>query len=386
MHVGLITACYEPVINGVTRMVSLYRSYLEKIGHRVTIFTLGQPSTKEETQGIYRSPGIPLGNTGYFLSLRYSSQAQTKVKKLDIIHCHHLLMGLELAYRYGRCPIIFTNHTRYDLYIKAYANMPGAATRLIMDFAWPRLTRYSDAVVVPAEATRNILRNHGVEDPIRVIPNGIELSKFSSPKRVLKKRDLGLSREAILMIYVGRMSSEKNLPSLLTEFSFASKIIRRLHLALVGSGPMMNKLRQNIQRLGLNDHVHLLGEVNNDHLPAYLAAADYFVTASTSEAHPLSLIEAMASGLPIVAISSPGTMEIVTDGLTGFLAEERSHDLADKMIILAANSSLRSEYSNNSFIASKNYDIRLTISRTMSLYQELLAARMSADSNSISKN
>ena len=373
MHVGLITACYEPVINGVTRMVSLYRSGLEELGHRVTIFTLGRTSTFDEAQGIYISPGIPLGNTGYFLSPRYTSQAQSELRKLDIIHCHHLIMGLEFAHRYGRCPIVFTNHTRYDLYIKAYAKIPDSATNIIMDFVWPKLTRYCDTVVVPAEATRNIIRNFGVEEPIRVIPNGIELPQFYSPKKVLKKSDLGLSEDSILMIYVGRISAEKNISFLLTEFSFATRINRRLHLALVGSGPMTNQIRQSVQRLGLGDKVHLIGEVNNDQLPAYLAAADFFVTASTSEVHPLTLIEAMASSLPIVAVSSPGTTEIVSDDLTGLLAEERTHDLADKMIILAANSALRAKFSHNSFVASNNYDIRLTISRSLSLYEGLLA-------------
>jgi glycosyltransferase involved in cell wall biosynthesis len=282
-------------------------------------------------------------------------------------------MGLEFAHRYGQCPIVFTNHTRYDLYLKAYAKIPSAAAKHIMGFVWPKLTQYCDTVVVPAASTGTILRNFGVEGPIRVIPNGIELPKFISPLRILKKSDLGLSEDSILVINVGRISSEKNISFLLTEFSFANRINRRLHLALVGNGPMTNQIRQSVQRLGLGDNVHLIGEVKNDHLPAYLAAADFFATASTSEVHPLTLIEAMASSLPIVAVSSPGTTEIVSDELTGLLAEERAHDLADKMIILAANSSLRAKFSNNSFVASKNYDIRLTISRSLSLYEELLA-------------
>ena len=101
MRIGMVTACYKPVINGVTRMVSLYKQHLEAAGHEVTIFTLGDPDPNDES-GVVRSPGIMLGDYGYYISMRYSSEAQALLQQMDIIHCHHLFMSVEMAHRYGR--------------------------------------------------------------------------------------------------------------------------------------------------------------------------------------------------------------------------------------------------------------------------------------------
>jgi len=244
-----------------------------------------------------------------------------------------------------------------------------------MHFVWPRLARNSDVLIVPADNTRKILQDYGVSKPIRVIPNGIELSKFSSPSKVLNKEDLGLPEDAILMIFVGRMSSEKNIYFLLNEFSVASQIDRRLHLLLVGSGPLLKNLSNTIHRLGLENKIQMVGEIDNSRVPAYLNAADFFVTASTTEVHPLTLLEAMASGLPVVALSSPGTDAVVSHGITGLLAKDQSFDLADKMIIMAENASFRCVMAHNASLASKYYDIRHTISRSLSLYEEMLAEK-----------
>ncbi len=116
MKIGMVTACYKPVINGVTRMVSLYKEELEARGHEVTVFTLGEPDPAGEDENVVRSPGISVGSEGYYAAMRYTTAAQKKLSQMDIIHCHHLFMSVDLAHRYASCPIVYTNHTRYDLY------------------------------------------------------------------------------------------------------------------------------------------------------------------------------------------------------------------------------------------------------------------------------
>ncbi len=73
MRIGMVTACYKPVVNGVTRMVSLYKERLEALGHEVTVFTLGEPDPAGDEPGVIRSTAVPLGESGYYLSIRYSS-------------------------------------------------------------------------------------------------------------------------------------------------------------------------------------------------------------------------------------------------------------------------------------------------------------------------
>ena len=106
MKIGMVTACYKPVINGVTRMVALYKEALEELGHEVTVFTLGEPDPAGEDANVVRSPAIPLGKTGYYATFGYNREARERLREMDIIHCHHLLMSVEMAHRYGQCPVV----------------------------------------------------------------------------------------------------------------------------------------------------------------------------------------------------------------------------------------------------------------------------------------
>ena len=110
----MVTACYLPVVNGVTRMIDLYKKEMESGGHEVNIFTWGDSDIATDDKMVVRSPGIPIRNSGYYAGFRFTSKAQHMLADMDIVHCHHLIMSLEFANRYARSPIVFTNHTRYD--------------------------------------------------------------------------------------------------------------------------------------------------------------------------------------------------------------------------------------------------------------------------------
>ena len=92
MRIGLVTACYRPVVNGVTRILALYQKYLPLHGHEVTVFTLGQPQHNGAEPGVVRSPAIHVRG-GYYYSPRYGRAAQARLRQMDIVHCHHMLMG-----------------------------------------------------------------------------------------------------------------------------------------------------------------------------------------------------------------------------------------------------------------------------------------------------
>ena len=175
MRIGLVTACYHPVINGVTRMVSLYGRNLRALGHEVTIFTLGRAGANEDEPQVIRSPAMPFVE-GYHLSWRYSRQAQTCLQQMDIVHCHHPVMGLDLAARYSRCPIVYTNHTRYDLYGDAHLPFPPWLVRRLIGQLWPRLAALADVVVTPSANMREMLRAFGVRNRIEVIAQALAVA------------------------------------------------------------------------------------------------------------------------------------------------------------------------------------------------------------------
>ena len=375
MKIGMVTAVYKPVINGVTRMISQYKQCLDEQGHEVTIFTLGDPDPAGEEANVVRSPAIPIGDYGYQLGVRYTREARERVRLMDILHCHHLVFGVDFAHRYGRAPVVLTNHTRHDLYTSAYLPLPQGAADVLVRQVWPEYAGMADTVIAPSASVRDVMLQFGVTQPIEVIPNGVDLGLFYHPQAPRTKSDLGIPDAALLAVYTGRLADEKNLEILLQQFSLAVDIIPEMHLLLVGHGPAKDDLDFLARKLGLADRVHMIGAVEYRQMPDVLAAADFYVTASVTEVHPLALIEAMAVGLPVAASRSPGIIDIVEHGVTGFLTSDPENGLCAAIVALVINWELRSRMGENARQASRDYDINHTVARTVDLYNRLLAER-----------
>ena len=372
MHIGLVTASYLPIVNGVTRMVALYKKHFEAAGHQVTVFTLGDAEEDGNDPNIVRSPGLALSKSGYYFALRYSQKAQELLSRVDIIHCHHLIMGLEFAQRYGRSPIVYTNHTRYDLYAQSYMRFPDPIARGFLRLLWPRMTGYCDVVVAPSASAKRLLRTFGVTQTIEVIENGIELEHYRNPNSPLRKQQIGVPQSSNLLVYIGRLAGEKNLETLLYEFSLAFSEAPSLRLLFVGAGPAERKLRQLARKLRIAEQTVFVGAVPHHEIPRYLAAADIFVTASQSEVLPLTIIEAMAAGLPVLAIESPGVNDLIQTGQTGILTGNKNGDLAHGILLLTNNSDERRRLAYNAYQASRYYHIDRTVRLTIQLYKRLL--------------
>lgn len=375
MRVGMVSATYDPsVVNGAVRMVTLYKEHLESMGHEVTIFTLGEEEDSDKEARIIRSPGLRLGDYGYYLSMGYTREAQALLGQMDIVHCHHLLMSVEMAHRYANCPIVYTNHTRYDLYTGTYIPLPQPAADAIMRQVWPEFTDLADVVIAPSESVRQVMIEFGVRARTVVIENGIVLEPFLHPRHPRTKADFDLPESAQLLIYVGRLANEKHLAALLKQFAVARQLLPQLHLAILGKGPQEAELRHLAEELHVEDVVQFCGVVPYDEIPDWLAAADAFVTASTSEVHPLTVIEAMAAGKPIAAVHSPGISDSVETGVTGFLTH--SPDGLDAAIVALLSDPARTRAMGKAARqASLRYDIHRTVNETIKLYEDLLVTR-----------
>jgi glycosyltransferase involved in cell wall biosynthesis len=348
---------------------------LERAGHEVTIFTFGTPDPAGEEPGVVRSPALPLGDSGYYYSPRYSREAQKLLRKQDILHCHHLFFSVSLAHRYGSCPIVYTNHTRIDLYTGAYMLLPQPTADAIVRQVWPEYTDYCDMVITPSESVRRVMLDFGVRRPIRVISNGVDLEPFYNPSQPKSKRDLGIPDEAVVAIYLGRLSAEKNIEMLLAQFAAAEEITPDLHLLIVGKGPLSESLPKQARELRIAHKVHFAGAVPYEEVPNYLAAADFFITASVTEVHPLTIIEAMASGLPVVATASPGIVDTVDNTITGLLTSHEQGGLAAGIVAMADNVERRQRMQTAARESSHRFDIHDTIQKTVDLYEELCRTR-----------
>jgi len=330
MRIGMLADVYFPHISGITNHIVLTKRYLEEQGHEVFVFTFGDGDYEDDDPNVIKSPGLPLADTGFYINVRYNLKAQRVLRTMDIVHVHHPFLSGRLALRYcppRNIPVVFTNHTRYDLYAQAY--VPALPEGLSEPFLKTYLSSFCgscDLVIAPSAGVREVLHRLGVTTYIEVVPNGVDLSPFSYETAPIDRSELGFTKNDILLVYTGRLGPEKNLPFLLRAFAGIAKSYEEVGLLIVGNGPEYDNLVDRVQHMGIADRVHFTGQVSYDELPRYLATADAFVTASVTEVHPLSVIEAQAAGLPVLGIQSPGVSDTIKDGETGILAQEE--DLA----------------------------------------------------------
>ena len=369
LRIGMVSLCYQPTINGVVQMIDLYREQLEALGHEVTIFTLGRENTA--VSNIITSRGMPLGNSGYYVNFILGKEARTQMAQMDILHCHHLFLTMSLAHRYGQCPVVYTNHTRYDLYAQNIFSLPKQVAQHLMRVVWLRTCQLADVVIAPSNSLNQLLTQIGVKRPIVTIENGIAQRPFITPSNPINKAELGVPENTFLLIYVGRLSKEKNVSGLLVQFSKVVQRTPHAHLLLVGDGPDLVRLQQLCKSENLTDHVTFCGEVAPKQVPNYLAVSDLFVTASTTEVHPLTLLEAMVAGLPIVAPHAPGNQDIVLHHESGLLVESVD-GLADAIAQLANDSQKRQKMVQIAKREAQRYSIDQTVQKTLELYQKLL--------------
>ena len=381
MRIGMMADTYKPHVSGITTYIDLNKRSLEQAGHEVFVFTFRDLKDKggNDEEHVIRSPGLPLLDSNYYLSLRYSRAAKKALQTMDIIHVHHPFLSGRLALYYGRpaaIPVVFTNHTRYDLYAQAYLPlMPEEISLGLLQAYMPSFCEAVDLVISPSAGMKKVLRQLGVESHIEVVPNGVDLQPFLEATP-LSRAKLGFKKNDILLVYSGRIAIEKNLPFLLRSFAGVARTIPNVHLLLLGSGQgqFEEEMQTLTSELGLQQRVRFTGLVDYDQLPSYLAMCDVFVTASVSEVHPLSIIEAMGAGLPIMGIDSVGIGDTIEDGLTGFLAADDLSSFTAKLTRLCLDSDLRAQMGRAARKASGDYAIERTTGTMLKHYEQLIHA------------
>lgn len=382
MRIGMLVDGYKPYISGVTNFVEINKVFLEQDGHQVYVFTFGDEKADDENGSIIRSPGMPITDQGVYLSFRYSRHAQKLLNTMDVLHVHHPFLSGQLAIRYTRgrgIPVLFTNHTRYDLYAKAYLPiLPGEISESFLRNYLPSFCRAVDQVIAPSPGLRDVLIRLGVDVPIEVVPNGVDMRRVRGDIQPINRRELGFEEQDIVLIFVGRLAPEKNLIFLLRAFAGVNQAVDNLRLVLVGDGPDHDNLIDRVRHMELSDKVHFTSRISYEDVPRYLSLADAFVTASVSEVHPLSVIEAMGAGLPVLGIKSPGVGDTVIDGETGYLAlDEDLAAFTAKMMLLVSDRERLARLGDNARQQSAQYDIRNTVGLMEHQYQQALANKKS---------
>ena len=368
---------YKPYVSGITTYIDLNKRALESAGHEVYVFTFGDLDYRDDEDHVIRNPGLSLADTGFYLSLRYKTAARKLLQTMDVVHVHHPFLSGRLALHYCRTkqiPVVFTNHTRYDLYAQArLPNLPEEVSHGLLQAYMPDFCEAVNLVISPSEGMKRILHQFKVESHIEVVPNGTDLRPFQQAKP-LSRAEFGYSKDDVLLIYAGRIAPEKNLSFLLQAFAGIVQTIPNVYLLIVGGGQKEHEdeVKPLVGELHIENRVKFTGMVSKDKLPGYLAMCDVFVTASVTEVHPFSVIEAMATGLPIVGVHSPGVSDSVTDGVTGLLSTEAIAAYTAKLTYLCLNKNLQKEFGAQAQKDSEQYSIDRTTKIMLGHYNRLL--------------
>ena len=337
MHIAHYTNAYLPVISGVVRSVSAFRTALTELGHNVFVFAQQQPDYKDEEPFIFRYPSLTLPISVDIPAAIPVSPFMDRLipsLKLDIIHTHHpFLLGQVAANKAEELdtPLIFTFHTQY----REYTHYVPFSQDIVQDFIKDRIQVWLQEfmgrcqhIIVPSGSMQEILTtDYGLEDRFTVIPTGIDLEPYQTADGEEIRRKRGWENDQVI-ISVGRLAQEKNWDLLLEAAATAWQSHSNLRVVLLGDGPEKANLEVFARELGIAERVTFMGKVPFSQVPAFLKSADLFGFASTSETQGLVTMEALASGLPVVAVEAPGTRDIVQHEVQGLLVEEDAEALA----------------------------------------------------------
>ncbi len=379
MRIAMMADVYKPHVSGITNYIDLNKRYLEKAGHEVFVFTFGDQDYYDEEPRVIRSPGLPLVDTGYYLSFRHTVAAKKLLQTMDVVHVHHPFLSGRLALRYCEplnIPTVFTNHTRYDLYAQAYLPIvPEEISDGLLQAYMPPFCEAMSLVISPSAGMEKILRGMGVTSPISIIPNGVELQSFYQAEP-LARPDFGFKESDVLLVYAGRIATEKNLSFLLQSFAGVAQALNHVYIMILGGGQKQieEETKQLAAKLNLNQRVRFTGFIPYEQVPSYLAMCDAFVTASVTEVHPLSVIEGMAAGLPVIGIDSPGVGDIIENSKTGFLTTQDLASFTAKLTRLCLDASLRKQMGEAARQASTRYAIERTTKTMLEQYERLVYA------------
>ncbi len=338
MRVGIFTDTYPPYINGVSTSIVMLKGALEKLGHEVFIVTVNNENMSykyEDDDKIIRLPGIPIGIYDYRLTGIYPIRVINKIKNwnLDVIHSQtEFGVGTfaRLIAKQFHIPLVHTYHTMYEDYVhyitKGYFN--GTSKKIVEYLTKFYCDKTATELIVPTKKAYDLFKNkYKVDRNIHIIPTGIEIDRFYKEK--LKKsqisdlkRILSIQNEDFVILFVGRLGKEKSVDVLIDGQKEIIKRYKNVKLMIVGDGPDMEYFKKMVSNYKLENNVIFTGKVPYDDIPIYYGVADVFATASQTETQGLTVIEAMAASLPVLAIDDDSFRLTVVNDLNGYLFKD----------------------------------------------------------------
>lgn len=329
MRIGLFTDTYIPEVNGVVTVLTMMTRELRREGHEVYVFCPSHPSGDDISTGVYHFPslGFPFYK-GIRVAIPYDRSALRLISSLDIIHSHDpgpLGLLAWLASERYHIPHVHTYHSLY-MYYRRYLPRPIRPTRGMVKSGSRLLCNRCDVTIAPSDQMKHELESYGITSSIHALPYGVDEEEFSHEVRWDVRAALNLPTEDLLL-YAGRLGTEKNLDFLLRSFRRLLVLHPSARLIIVGDGPQRQPLERYAASLGIAAYVIFTGFLQRtDLIDLYKQAL--FVFASKTETQGLVLMEALMAGAAVVAVGAMGSLDMISSGETGILVREDEDEFA----------------------------------------------------------
>ncbi|MGV8086341.1 MAG: glycosyltransferase [Candidatus Woesearchaeota archaeon] len=380
LKIALFSDVFYPTTNGIVSYIVTLIKELSIKGHKIYLFV---PKSKLPVPKNFFNNNVKIHYYRGIKAFFYPDFKFTNILSFEDISLFKKLnpdlvffqspftIGLKgvLLSKIFKKPLVGVFHTR--IAHKDYISNLGKFSKKINleKIAWKYVNYFyknCDVIISPSEDIRKELYKYKINKNIITINNFINTSE-------LKNSSSNIFIENNSFVYLGRLALEKNLYCLLKGFELVLKIRKDAHLYIIGDGPLFSDLEVFISKNNLKNNVHLLGRIDRkkiiktDLLSKFLG----IVTMSNTEVQPISLIEAMFKGLPIIGPKTSGISELVKDN--GILVKrDSSKELSLALLKILANPSFQKKLSHAAIRTSKNYDSKILINITENILKDVV--------------
>lgn len=322
----VVCASYPPVLGGTEIEAQRVCAALLRQGHQVEVLCIGghpMPHGRRwvDPEGVpvrLFGSGWPAAWRGYAYAVGVAWTLLRERNRYDI--AYFLMGGIQLA---AALPVARAIGKRILMKFSGSNTITPLTASRLGRLELRMLRRWAERVLVLNSGMVEEAVSAGFEhSQLGWMPNPVDVQRFrpvEARQRAELRGALGVPANAPLVVYVGRLAPEKQLPSLLEALAIVLRGRPLTRLALVGDGPMRSELQGSVVRLGITGSVHFAGAVPSDAVCGWLQTADVFALVSSVEGFPCSLAEAMAVGLPAVVSDIPGNTQLVRNGVHGLV-------------------------------------------------------------------
>ena len=387
MRVGIFTESYPPLVNGVSTSILMLEHALTKLGHEVFIITVSDNKKDyvlENNGHILRLPSVNLANCyDYKMTSVYPIKAVNMIKKmnLDVIHSNvEFTVGIfaRVVSEQLSIPLVHTYHTNWEDYTHYITK-----NKKILDDICKKLLKYLmvffedktvTELIVPSNKIYNLFKDkYKFTKNIHIIQTGIETSKFYKEKFNLKdinslKKKLGIKKKDFVVMTVSRLAKEKSVDRIINNHKELVKKYSNMKLLIVGDGPDIDKLKDEAKSLGVSDSVIFTGKVPLSDIPIYYQLGNVFVTASKSETQGLTVVEAISSSLPVVAVKDDSFVNSVIEDFNGFVFTD-DEKYINSISKLYEDKDLYNRLSNQSRLLSADFSSEYFALKVLKVYE-----------------